>query len=894
MVAILGFSFSLSLHNWQPLQATPATSVSSSLCHAQTPATNLIQLGKQSYEMGRFADAVNCWEQALLAHSEDFVKQAQISSQLSLAYQQMGEWEKAEKAIARSLSLLDSLPKENERTRAQALNTQGHLLLATGNPAKAFETWQQAEKLYAKIDYQKSVIGSQINQVTALYALGHYNRAENLLVEIEKNIDQVSDSSLKVYYLQSYGQLLEKLGKTENLKLSPTDIKIKLQKLAELAEPGLQKSLILISLGNLSQNLDKNNLETALTYYEKAEQEINQTLAQYPERAEINERIKLTKIQAQLNQLDLLLGMKKWAEAEKIKIAEPLEKLTATRPSIYAQIKLAQNQYCLAQKQADCLKQSESKGEQLKEQIHSQKIIQLLETAVAKAKEIKDQRAESFALGTLGRIFEKIGKNSEAELLTKNALNIAQSIVAPDLAYQWEWQLGRLLLQEKETEEALSAYSAAVKSLQEIRGELVTLSRDKQFDFRDDVEAVYRKTVDLLIKFADSYEEGSENNQKRLKEAREVIELLQLAELDNFFANSCVQVQPQNLDQTINEVKSTVALVYTIFLEDRLEVIFSQTGQFLRHYSTNKPSPGGFQTYIELLLSKIGKEADIKRPESDIEIIKERSQKIYEWLLPSRAELHNNQVNTLVFILDGDLRNIPLAVLYDGEEYLIQNYQLVVTPGLQLLPPQSLDVENIKALAAGRSDFENNPEFTNLQAVKDELSNIQTQIPAEIMLNDTFIGENMQKKLNSLAFSILHIATHGVFSSQAENTYIIDWNGKITLNQLGSLLRVEDSSKLRDIQLLILSACQTAEGNNRVILGMAGMALQVGARSIIATLWNVNDESTALLMAKFYQELKNNPTNKAESLRRAQLELLEGKWEHPYYWSPFVLVGNWL
>jgi CHAT domain-containing protein len=97
------------------------------------------------------------------------------------------------------------------------------------------------------------------------------------------------------------------------------------------------------------------------------------------------------------------------------------------------------------------------------------------------------------------------------------------------------------------------------------------------------------------------------------------------------------------------------------------------------------------------------------------------------------------------------------------------------------------------------------------------------------------------------------------------------------------------------IELMVLSACQTAEGDDRAALGLAGMAIRSGARSTLATLWAVNDESTAALMTQFYQELSNADLSKAEALRLAQIKILQNpEFSHPYYWSPFVLIGNWL
>ncbi|NEQ27582.1 MAG: CHAT domain-containing protein, partial [Microcoleus sp. SIO2G3] len=155
---------------------------------------------------------------------------------------------------------------------------------------------------------------------------------------------------------------------------------------------------------------------------------------------------------------------------------------------------------------------------------------------------------------------------------------------------------------------------------------------------------------------------------------------------------------------------------------------------------------------------------------------------------------------------------------------------------------------------------------------------------------------NIQNAINELAVPVVHLATHGQFSSKAEETFILTWDGPINVNELNNLLQTTTQHRTRPIELLVFSACETAKGDERAALGIAGMAMRAGARSTLATLWSVNDTVTTALMVRFYQELGNDTVTKAEALRRAQLSILQNfKYrEKPYYWAPFVLVGNWL
>ena len=171
------------------------------------------------------------------------------------------------------------------------------------------------------------------------------------------------------------------------------------------------------------------------------------------------------------------------------------------------------------------------------------------------------------------------------------------------------------------------------------------------------------------------------------------------------------------------------------------------------------------------------------------------------------------------------------------------------------------------------------------------------------MLNQEFTPENLQRKLTESDYPVVHLATHGQFGSTSDRTFILSGNTMesdrlINVNQLDNLLRVRTLRNFQPIELLVLSACNTAQGDNQAVLGLAGVAVRAGARSTLATLWGANDNATAELMGYFYQNLANNSEiSKAKALKDAQLTLIQtpdSQYYHPYYWAPFVLVGNWL
>ncbi len=234
-----------------------------------------------------------------------------------------------------------------------------------------------------------------------------------------------------------------------------------------------------------------------------------------------------------------------------------------------------------------------------------------------------------------------------------------------------------------------------------------------------------------------------------------------------------------------------------------------------------------------------------------------------------------------------------MSVLYDGKQYLIQKYAIALTPGLKLLAPQSLQHRRLKALAAGVSKAHSG--FGALVNVEDELNQVKAKISGKKLLNNNFTTTALQLQLENSDFPIVHLATHGEFSSQADKTFILAWDQKISVKVLSELLQDRNPSPGNVLELLVLSACQTAAGDKHAALGLAGVAARAGARSTLASLWSVKDKSTAFLMTRFYQNLATHQVSKAEALRLAQLDLLNSyEYQKPFYWTPYVLVGNWL
>lgn len=833
-----------------PIATSQLTSPSSL---AQSTGTPTLDQGRSLYEAGQFAAAADVLEQAIAQYRNqgDRLAAAVALSNLSLVYQQMGQWQDADAAIQAGLDILQADDLSNTAAvTAQAYDIQGRLYLSQGQAEQALATWEQAEQIYQSLGDQPGLIRNGINQAEAFQTLGLYRRAIDTLTELTQSLQGQPDALEHLIALRSLGDALRVTGE---LRPSQEILQAAIAMAGRLAASSdsrrLQEAIAAtqFSLGNTLYAVGES--EAALESYEVA----------------VAKGTLTTQVQAQLNQLRVYLGANQIAAAQQLIpiISTQLDRLPPSRSAIFARINFAKSLM------------------QLSPGTPRPQVAQLLAIAQQQAKELQDARSEAFALGNLGELYEQAEQLAEAQQLTEEALLLSQQISATDMIYLWQWQNGRIFTAQGDRNQAIASYKDAVTSLQSLRTDLVAISPEVQFSFRDSVEPIHRELVSLLL------QPNIEPTQAELEEARKTIESLQLAELDNFFREACLNAREIQID----EVDRLAAVFYPIILDDRLEVIFSlpeATGENpLKRHTTPLAKEDVEQTASNLL--------SFLRQVSANQRVLPLAQQLYSWLVePFTNELQNSNVKTLVFVLDGVLRNIPMAVLYDGEQYLVEKYSIALTPSLQLLESQPLQPQQLSVLLGGVSEARQ--EFPALPGVVKEFEEIRAAVTSnEILLNQEFSGTSLQEAINAVPSPVVHLATHGQFSSRLEDTFILTWDDRININQLSSLLQASDISRRRPIELLVLSACTTATGDNRAALGLAGVAVRAGARSTVATLWQLNDEAAPLLMQRFYQELSSARVTKAEALRQAQLALLKNpQFRRPYFWSPMVLVGNWL
>ncbi|MFZ2446245.1 MAG: CHAT domain-containing protein [Syntrophobacteraceae bacterium] len=394
------------------------------------------------------------------------------------------------------------------------------------------------------------------------------------------------------------------------------------------------------------------------------------------------------------------------------------------------------------------------------------------------------------------------------------------------------------------------------------------LASQKSGDFKNAV-VNFKEAADLLLQ------------QASLPQAREAIELMKTAELQEYFQDAGIVVD-QTHKTRLKDVPKDTAVVYALIFPQRIELILSSCSGIKRYT---------VPIDAQMLSKDINSLRASLQRRTRWDYLAE-SQKFYNLLVkPLEMELNVCGINTVIFMPDGVLRTVPFAALHDGSRFLIEKYAVAVTPSLDLTDPRSIRRTDTRVLSAGLTESVQG--FAALSNVKDELDGIQGLYRADRLENNSFSGANVRASLKDNPYSIVHIATHGNFAPSGSDTYLLVWDGKIDMNQLDQLMK--PSGSRGPVELLSLSACETAVGDDKAALGLAGVAVKAGARSALATLWSVNDQAASELVLEFYKELKNPAVTKAEALQAAQLKLMDdARYRHPYYWSPFLLIGNWL
>ena len=891
--------------------------------------------GQTFYNAGNLTRAAEVLQQTLqIARTQqNALGESAILSNLALVYGQQGRWTESEQAISSSLDILRNRLVTDTPQRlsvlAQTLNVQGRLQFGQGKTSEAFDTWQAAATVYRQAGDFSGVVYSQLKQARALQAQGFHQRAlSEVLYPLYEDLYSSENSLAKVAALNSLaevfqviegGQFAQNLATTleeQSRTLLPEtadDIAQASLEVAEALGNGDAISATQLTLGNLAFI----RLQTAFDQGRIPEATAIDSAIEHYQNAIDDQAETANTVRAQLNQLNLLTTVYQQlaasvplrAEEAQTRAAQAIEIWQALRSKlddpnqfplnqegIYAQSNLARHLFTLVDAQPAATPSW-------------QQIENILKTAQSAAAQIGDKRTTAYVFETIGALKQAQGHTQAAIAETEKALQIAVEVNAADITYRAYEQLGQLHEAEAKAaasapakrtakRNAIGAYRGAIQTLKGLRTDLVNLNPELLFSFQESVEPVHRKLISLLL------EENP--SPQSLEAARDVIESLRIEEINDFLRAACVNGRAV----AINEIANTenVAILYPIILENRLATIasFPRTNSIDPSNSASEQPASNSGQKEKLQYYKANVDVDDLKTLTD-EIVTQTLtgdgdvydllQELHDLLLPPvlQAELEKDDTDTLVFVLDGFLRNLSMATLYDGEHFLIEKYAVALTPGFRLLNPEPIQDKSLSVLSFGLTEKRGN--FSALPAVEDEIKAIEALVPTQSFLDDRFTSQQLEQSLRQSSRPIVHLATHGKFSSELETTYILAEDREIKVNELSQWLRA-GRDRSNPIELLVLSACETAVSteNERAPLGLAGIAVRSGARSTIASLWQVNDTSTAEVMKDLYTELVHGTVSKAKALQNAQKKYIETHPtdDHPYYWGAFILVGNWL
>ncbi len=872
----------------------------------------LIAEGVAAYNSGRFAEAIAQWQLAIAqANTADSrLTEAYLLSNISSAYQHLAQPQNAERALDESLAILQawsgSAPGRLDKTywevSARVLNTQGQSQWQQGNTQQALTIWKQAEASYRSADDPSGQVLSQINQVIALQELGFNAGALQQLSQITPDLSGL-DTELQLVATQELGKALRRVGE---LSMAQSVLQSVVSARSQVAAPETRQPLsqIQLELGHTTRALSHRaiaggKLAPATDYAEQtiaAYTAAAQSVENNPTDSQNLQELSLQRSQAQLNQLSYLIEIGRLEDAREFWPAVSLSDLPVGRASVEAHISYAHSLACLqVPSSAGCITPEWQEGvdadgvrSQQAAALSWEPILSLLTAAVNQAKTLQDPLLESYAVGELGHIYELNAQWSDATKLTEQALALLEGSAVPDATYRWEWQLGRLYKQKAGEDsasrvQAMAAYQRSLTALAAVRQNLLLIDPQVQFSFRDNVEPIYREFVSLLLKKQDA----GDPDQASLRLAVKTLDALQLSELENFLG--CNLSALVNLSESGTDPKAVK--IYPIILPDQLAVIFDIPNQplALRSVLLTQDDVESTLTALRQSLTLPGKTPDVITAASQV----------YRWLITPLEPLlaANPQIETLVFVPDGLLRNIPMGVLYDGDRYLIEKeYALAVAPQLTLFTPRrSPNALKILRGGIGLSQTVRGQNFPAIKLLESELDQIPTALTVDQpLLNEAFTKANIERQLATQQYSAIHWKTHGVFSSNPVDTFLVAYQDGITANELSTLVRSASARQAEPLELLVLSACETAQGDRRAVLGLAGMAVRAGTRSTLSTLWRADDGANTELMTVFYQGLSEG-LSKAKALQKAQQSLLtEGGYPAPYYWASYVLVGNWL
>lgn len=482
------------------------------------------------------------------------------------------------------------------------------------------------------------------------------------------------------------------------------------------------------------------------------------------------------------------------------------------------------------------------------------------------------QRIALLASDGRAGLVEAAGSQRQAAALAGNNLLVAQATGDDEIAFRAAWRRGRAFDALADGDGALQSYRIAFESLRRIRANLPRQYVAGQSLYRRQFGQFHQSFVDLLMR-----RQSETGDPNLLSEARTVIEDLKIDEVEDYFQERCVP-REQN-PARVADLGDTTAVLYPIVLPDRIELLLDFQGKIERR--TSMIPEGALEALVRVL--RFDLEIYGRDPQA-------RSAQLYDLLIRPYSE-RLKEAETIVYIPDGILRLVPISPLWDGERFVIETHAVATVLGLSLVSQRSIAVDESETLVAGATQVKG---FAPLPSVEQEVTDLVSRLGADALFQEDFEVERFSSRLQSRPYGLVHLATHAQVGGTPEDNFIAATDGRIDMNRLALSLRARSLETGVPVELLTLSACATAAGDDRAPLGLAGIAFRAGARSVLASLWPVFDVATAELMQGFYTGLDAG-LSRAQALREAQLALIAKApdFRHPSVWAAFMIIGDW-
>lgn len=521
------------------------------------------------------------------------------------------------------------------------------------------------------------------------------------------------------------------------------------------------------------------------------------------------------------------------------------------------------------------------------------------------AEQTQQQRVMAEVSAKLAMVYAWQDRKQEALVLTERALEAAQELGHKEFLAQLSAQKGDLLQQLGDSRHALEAYQLAVDNLYAVRSDLPITLPDGRNLLNTVIDPIYRNYVDLLLQQATL--DSSDDAKAQLVKAIDSMEAIKEADMQDFFLGRC-SVGSQHEQTWQNRNLKNTAVLYPILLKDRIELVVKTEHSLIRRIV--KVPLEQVQSQAQTLVEALQQGKDYRAS----------SKRLYEWLfLPIKQEIQQAAPSVLLYVPDRSLRSVPLAALSDGHGFVIEQYGVVTLPSLDLqnlAATRLTDEKDVRTLLAGLSKpdgasidqlpssvaeklVEDKPlareqmvEELSLPSVEMEINSVADRGASTKLLNKEFTADALMSDIETGRYGKVHIASHGYFGKNAKESFIMAYDKNMTLLDIKDTLETE-ALKSKPIELLTLSACKTSVGDDRMLLGFSGLAVKSNVLSAVGSLWSINDDATMEFMRLFYDGMSKS-LNKAQAVREAQMTMIKNKkFKHPFFWAPFILIGNW-